>query len=132
MVLKLKPFDVPTRPQRMSQWGPVQLLSHLVVLGLFGYLSGTWLSLWLIGYMVIVEGTFAVREWRWQRYADRVEGTFVEIGEASSELSAQIERIAVEVETRTANAPPPKPATPQPNVTPGGVLYWSANSKGKH
>jgi hypothetical protein len=133
MLLKPNAFDIPARPRRMSHWSLVQLLGHVMALGMFGYLSGTWLSLLLIGYVLGLEAIVAVREWRWHRYADRVEGAFVTIGKASSELAEALQKIAEAAEALAVNpAPQPAPETPQPNATPGGVLYWAADSKGKN
>jgi hypothetical protein len=129
-MLNIKPFDVPDRPQRITLWGPSQMLLLAVALGAFGWFTGTWLSLPLIGYVLIIEGVFAVREWRWHRYADKCEATFVQIGESMDELGDQIERIAVEVEARMSTTEYPEPSAATTVTAWNG--YWAANSKGQH
>ena len=131
-MLKIKPFDVPERPQRITLWGPSQMLLLAVALGVFGYFTGTWLSLPLIGYVLIIKGVFAIREWRWHRYADKCEATFVQIGESMDEIGNQIDRIAVQVEARAAED---RIVAGDADPTASSVTwtgYWAAPSKGQH
>lgn len=128
MALRLKDYDVPNRPQRIGLWGPSQMLLLVVALAVFGYASGTWLCVPFIGYILIIEGVFAIREWRWHVYADRVDATFVQIGETAAEIGKQIQAITVAVEARTSEPS----MTSKCSVTSDGVRYWAANSKGQN
>jgi len=130
-MLKIKPFDVPDRPCRMDLLSLRRILTTALVLGMLGYLTGSWVSLALIFYACWAEGWFAFREWRWHRYADKCEATFVQIGESVEELGEQIERIALEIEARqtTTQDYATEPSTATSATWTG---YWAAPSKGQH
>jgi len=130
-MLKIKPFDVPNRPVMASLHDPIRLYMLVVTVALCAAATQSWWSLLLVVYVLSVYFAFTVREWRWHRYADKCEASFVQIGESMDEIGDQIERIAVQVEARAAEDRIIADADPAAaSVTWTG--YWAAPSKGQH
>lgn len=141
MALKLQAFDIPKRPTRIAFFRPSLWLSHGAMLALFGYLTGTWLSLILIAYVLGGWALFWMREWTWNHHADRCDGTFVSIGKAADALSVELQRIADAIDARNASATDSEieaesedvdtaiSVSVDPSVT-GEVRYWASDSKG--
>jgi hypothetical protein len=134
MELKFKPFNPPKRPAPVRVWSASHWYLYVLTLTLGATTTETWWSLPLVGFAFMALVWCAIREWRWNRYADRVEGTFVEIGQAANALSKHLQALAKQVEERAAAAAR-ESGTVALSVeasTTHDVRYWAAMSKGQN
>lgn len=123
MSIKLMTFDDTNRPFRLpfSGWG---WFGHLVALAIVGYAVRSWWAALLIGYLLTMEVAFVVREWCWNRYADRCDASFRTIAAATNELGDQLQAIAARHEAAAATAAA-EAAKPKPQK-----VQWTATSRG--
>lgn len=121
--------SVPSRPRRLSMWGPVRWALLVASLAVFVYLTGTWLACAVAFYALAMDIAFAVRESRWNTYADGCEASFDQIGVSAYELSSRLEAIATKIETEGLDyAQVPMDVSP-PTVT-AKETYWASTSTG--
>lgn len=134
MMLTMPPFTVPTRPTKLARWSLPDIGLRLLALGLFGYLSGTWLCLLVIGYVLTVEGVFAYREWYWQFYAEQCEDTFVQVGQATQTLAGDLDKLTAAIEERDERWDRERVTIPLSgeSSSTGPVRYWVSDSTGQN
>lgn len=135
MTLTFKPFDPPTRPFRFQIWSVANWWGYVLMVALAAAATETWWAVLLVGYVLVVLVCFRVREWRWSWYADDVEATFVEIGQAADAISTQVRALVEQVEERSASAvvdPPGSMSITVETSTTHDVRYWVSSSKGQH